>query len=78
MQRQYLQIYQDDLLPNLYHQCIIQRPKNNVTVLRGDDDNNDMIICKNGCWESVLMVSRENCTTLDAWYSICEAITDDD
>jgi len=69
MQRQYLQIDQDDLLPNLYHLCTMQQPKNNLTILRVDSDNNyDMIMCKIGCWESVLMVSHESCTTVDDWY----------
>jgi predicted GNAT family N-acyltransferase len=69
MQRQYLQIDQDDLLPNLYHLCTIQQPKNNLTILRFDnDDNYEMMICKIVCRESVLMVSHESCTTLDDWY----------
>jgi predicted GNAT family N-acyltransferase len=69
MQRQYVQIDHDDLLPNLYHLCTMQQPKNYLTILRVyNDDNYDMIMCKIGYWKSVLVVSHENCATLDGWY----------
>jgi len=69
MQRQYLQIDQDDLLRNRYNLRTMQQPKNNLTILRFDiDDNYDVIMCKIGCWVSALMVLHESCTTLDDWY----------
>jgi hypothetical protein len=46
----------------------MQQPNNNLTILRIDIDDNYMIICKIGCWESVLMASHESCTTPDDWY----------